>query len=187
MVSVLQDGTRAYVANQRQSDLALCSSACCSWRQHSMPVSVINLTTNTLTQTLYSLPDNACQATKSPTLALCGHPAYIAATTGTPTGKVYVVSKDSNSCPSSAPISTRSTPPFPSRARESPSESLSHKPTANQKTQRPSAWDGLYLVWQLTKLFAAEHDRHRRSRLTRPHPQSSRQTPSPRLPSAAQA
>jgi hypothetical protein len=26
---------------------------------------------------------------------LCGHPAYIAATTGTPTGKVYVVSKDS--------------------------------------------------------------------------------------------
>jgi DNA-binding beta-propeller fold protein YncE len=93
MVSVLQDGTRAYVANA--GDLSLpCGlppavpgvSTVCS-------VSVVNLTTNTLIQTLYSLPDGQCTATKTPTL--CGHPAYIAATTGTPTGKVYIVSKDS--------------------------------------------------------------------------------------------
>ena len=61
MVSVLQDGTRAYVANYADST-----------------VSVVNLTTNTVTATI----------------PVVGRPIYIAATQGTPTGKVYVVSAD---------------------------------------------------------------------------------------------
>jgi len=60
-VAVLQDGTRAYVANYADST-----------------VSVVNLTTNTVTATI----------------PVVGRPIYIAATTGTPTGKVYVVSAD---------------------------------------------------------------------------------------------
>jgi YVTN family beta-propeller protein len=61
MVSVLQDGTRAYVANYADST-----------------VSVVNLNTNTVTATI----------------PVVGRPIYIAATQGTPTGKVYVVSAD---------------------------------------------------------------------------------------------
>ncbi len=62
MVTVLQDGTRAYVANQADGT-----------------VSVVNLSTNTVTKTI---PVN-------------GHPTFVQATTGTPTGKVYVTSPDS--------------------------------------------------------------------------------------------
>jgi YVTN family beta-propeller protein len=61
MVAVLQDGTRAYVANYADST-----------------VSVVNLTSNTVTATI----------------SVVGRPIYIAATQGTPTGKVYVVSAD---------------------------------------------------------------------------------------------
>ena len=61
MVAVLQDGSRAYVANYADST-----------------VSVVNLTTNTVTATI----------------PVVGRPIYIAATTGSPTGKVYVVSAD---------------------------------------------------------------------------------------------
>jgi YVTN family beta-propeller protein len=61
MVAVLQDGTRAYVANYADST-----------------VSVVNLTSNTVTATI----------------PVVGKPIYIAATQGTPTGKVYVVSAD---------------------------------------------------------------------------------------------
>jgi hypothetical protein len=97
MVSVLQDGTRAYVANQGDPTLPCAMPPAVPGVSTVCSVSTINLTTNTLIQTLYSLPDNLCAGnnatTKSPTL--CGHPAYIAATTGTPTGKVYIVSKDS--------------------------------------------------------------------------------------------
>jgi len=64
MVAVLQDGTRAYVVNQKDST-----------------VSVINLTTNTVTATI-PVPATV-------------HPTFIAATTGTPTGKVYVTSPES--------------------------------------------------------------------------------------------
>ena len=62
-VSVLQDGTRAYVANQGDGT-----------------VSVVSLTSF---QLLTTIP-------------VVGHPISIAATTGTPTGKVYAVSPDSN-------------------------------------------------------------------------------------------
>ncbi len=61
MVSVLQDGTRAYVANYADSS-----------------VSVVNLTSMVVTATI----------------PVVGRPIYIAATQGTPTGKVYVVSAD---------------------------------------------------------------------------------------------
>jgi YVTN family beta-propeller protein len=65
MVAVLQDGTRAYVANKNDST-----------------VSVVNLTTNTVTATI------PVPATKNPN--------FIAAISGTPTGKVYVTSPDSD-------------------------------------------------------------------------------------------
>src|SRR5277367_1591356 len=93
MVSVLQDGTRAYIANQGDLSLPCALPPAVPGVSTVCSVSVINLQTNTLIQTLYSLPDNKCNVGNTPTL--CGHPAYIAATTGTPTGKVYIVSKDS--------------------------------------------------------------------------------------------
>ncbi|MEO6802189.1 MAG: YncE family protein [Granulicella sp.] len=66
MVAALQDGTRAYVANAGNANTP-------------GSVSVINLTTNLV----------------STTIPLPCHPSYIAATTGTPTGKVYVICSDS--------------------------------------------------------------------------------------------
>ena len=62
-VAILQDGTRAYVANHDDGT-----------------VSSVSLTSNTVLATI----------------PVAGHPISIAATTGTPTGKVYVVSPDSN-------------------------------------------------------------------------------------------
>ena len=62
-VAVLQDGTRAYVANHDDGT-----------------VSSVSLTSNTVLATI----------------PVAGHPISIAATTGTPTGKVYVASPDSN-------------------------------------------------------------------------------------------
>jgi hypothetical protein len=54
---------------------------------------VVNLTTNTVSATIPSLPDGACTISKP--AVVCGHPGYIVATTGSPTGKVYVTSLDS--------------------------------------------------------------------------------------------
>ncbi len=65
MVGVLQDGTQAYVINQGDST-----------------VSVINLKTNTVTATI-------------PVSATTPNPTFLAVTTGTPTGKVYVTSTTS--------------------------------------------------------------------------------------------
>ncbi|HUZ04402.1 MAG TPA: hypothetical protein VMU62_03515 [Acidobacteriaceae bacterium] len=62
-VAILQDGSRAYVANHDDGT-----------------VSVVSLVSN---QVLKTIP-------------VAGHPISIAATTGTPTGKVYVVSPDSD-------------------------------------------------------------------------------------------
>jgi YVTN family beta-propeller protein len=66
MVAALQDGTQAYVANAGNSTTP-------------GSVSAINLVTNTV----------------AATIPLSCHPNYIAATTGVPTGKVYVVCGDS--------------------------------------------------------------------------------------------
>lgn len=79
MVAVLQDGTRAYVANAGNSLLGIAGS-----------VSVINLTNNTVIATLPA--SNSINAADA---FVHGHPNFIAATTGTPTGKVYVTAADS--------------------------------------------------------------------------------------------
>ncbi len=82
VVSVLQDGTRAYVANF--GDNVTCpaglpisalppSSGCGT-------VSVVNLTTNTVTATI----------------PVAGHPTFLVATTGNPTGKIYVTSTETS-------------------------------------------------------------------------------------------
>lgn len=76
-VSILQDGTRAYVANRGNGT-----------------VSVVSLTNNTVTKTI-ALPEQPCSAAQ-PNVLCKVHPISIAATTGTPTGKVYVVSPDTN-------------------------------------------------------------------------------------------
>jgi YVTN family beta-propeller protein len=76
-VSVLQDGTRAYVANRGDGT-----------------VSVVSLISNTVTTTI-PLPQEPCSA-GDPSVLCSVHPMSIAATTGTPTGKVYVVSPDTN-------------------------------------------------------------------------------------------
>ncbi|MGH9617228.1 MAG: YncE family protein [Acidobacteriaceae bacterium] len=76
-VSILQDGTRAYVANRGDGT-----------------VSVVSLVSNTVTKTI-ALPQEPCSAS-NPNVMCIVHPISIAATTGTPTGKVYVVSPDTN-------------------------------------------------------------------------------------------
>ncbi len=79
MVSALQDGTRAYVANAGDPAMP-CAKPNADGTPSTTPtgncsVSVVNLTSNTVTATI----------------PIAGRPSYIAATTGTPTGKVYVV------------------------------------------------------------------------------------------------
>ena len=82
VVAVLQDGTRAYVANF--GDNVPCSTALPT---AAIPpsrgcgtVSVVNLTTNTVTATI----------------PVAGHPTFLAATTGNPTGKIYVTSTETS-------------------------------------------------------------------------------------------
>lgn len=80
MVNVLADGTRAYVANAGVKSLPCAANGVAvPGVSTTCTISVVNLTSNTVTATI---PIN-------------GHPAYIAATSGTPTGKVYVVCNDS--------------------------------------------------------------------------------------------
>ena len=78
MVSVLSDYSRAYVANAVVAGLP-CAAVAVPNVSTTCTVSVVNLTTDTVTATI---PIN-------------GHPAWIATTNATPTGKVYVVCKDS--------------------------------------------------------------------------------------------
>jgi hypothetical protein len=80
MVSVLNDGSRAYVINQGDSH--------CAAGQGS--VSVVNLITGLLSSTI-------CGVTGGTTTDgfLHGHPNSVSATNGNPTGKVYVTSSDS--------------------------------------------------------------------------------------------
>ena len=79
MVAVLQDGSEAFVANQGNAAAGIAGS-----------VSVINLTTDTVVATL-----PAAASTNELDGVVHGHPTWIACTTGTPTGKVYVTSSDS--------------------------------------------------------------------------------------------
>jgi YVTN family beta-propeller protein len=82
MVSVLQDGTAAYIASSGSASL------------HSPDpgsVTAFSLSSNTL---IAAIPANSAgTATAS---QVFGHPTTISATTGSPTGKVYVTSLDSS-------------------------------------------------------------------------------------------
>ncbi len=94
MVSVLADGTRAYVVNQGSSTAA-------------GSVSVVNLASGTVTATIPAATAFNANGTVSLTgtpvcpdgstlTCVYGHPSTVAATTGTPTGKVYMTAPDSN-------------------------------------------------------------------------------------------
>jgi hypothetical protein len=93
MVSVLQDPTtpKAYVANQG----VLCATGASNCTNVEGSVSVVNLTSGTVTATIpaTSVASATSDTNTTPTEAY-GHPTTIAATTGTPTGKVYITSSD---------------------------------------------------------------------------------------------
>jgi hypothetical protein len=93
MVAVLQDTTnsRAYVVNKGNPSLP-CAAPTAALPLGNCTVSVINLATNTVTATI-PIPQSTIVGS-SPNIN--GHPNYIAATSGTPTGKVYVTSPESN-------------------------------------------------------------------------------------------
>ena len=84
MVSVLRDGSRAYVINAGNVAAGIEGS-----------VSVVNLQTNTVTATIAGTSSLASTATEnsSPTL-IYGHPNSVSATLASPTGKVYITSGD---------------------------------------------------------------------------------------------
>ena len=87
MVSVLQDGSAAYVINE------LDGAGNCGIGEGS--VSVVNLKTGQLTATICGVSGSAATATANGTSNLIfGHPNSISATTGVPAGKVYVTSSD---------------------------------------------------------------------------------------------
>lgn len=91
MVAVLQDGTRAYVLNAGTPSLPCAAPPAVPGKSTVCSVSVVNLTSNTVTATIpLPLSTNALTPTQN------GHPNWIAVTTGTPTGKVYVTSAETN-------------------------------------------------------------------------------------------
>jgi DNA-binding beta-propeller fold protein YncE len=80
MVSVLSDYSRAYVANAGVAGLPCAANGIAvPGVSTTCTVSVVNLMTDTVTATI----------------PISGHPAYITTSAATPTGKVYVVCKDS--------------------------------------------------------------------------------------------
>ncbi len=87
MVSVLKDGTYAYVANK------LDSTGTCAAGEGS--VSVVSLVSGVVTATICGVSSTAgtVAANTNPSLVY-GHPTTISATTGSPKGKVYVTSSD---------------------------------------------------------------------------------------------
>jgi len=88
MVSMLHDGTQAYVVNQKDS------TGQCNAGEGS--VTVVNLVTTQVQATICGISTAAgtSSANASPFLVY-GHPNTVAVTTGSPTGKVYVTSPDS--------------------------------------------------------------------------------------------
>ena len=84
MVSMLTDGTQAYVVNSGNASTGAGAS-----------VSVVNLATGVVTATIpygADTPDTATTVVNK----IFGHPNTVSATTGTPTGKVYITSPDDN-------------------------------------------------------------------------------------------
>jgi DNA-binding beta-propeller fold protein YncE len=82
-VAVLQDGSQAFVANAGNPSLGIAGS-----------ISVINLSTDTVVATIPCTPSNAEDGQQDTTVH--GNPSFIAVTTGSPTGKAYVVSSQSH-------------------------------------------------------------------------------------------
>ena len=82
IVSVLQDGTQAFVANTGSTVPCATNlpTTAIPPGQGCGTVSVINLKTNSVVATI----------------TVAGHPMFLAATTGTPTGKVYVTSTETS-------------------------------------------------------------------------------------------
>jgi len=96
MVGVLQDTTnsRAYVVNRGNTSLPCAApNVAVTATTTTCTVSVVDLNTNTVIATI---PLPLSLNTDAATPANNGHPNYIAVSSGTPTGKVYVVSPDSN-------------------------------------------------------------------------------------------
>ena len=91
MVSVLQDGSKAYVANQG----ILCAQGATNCTNVEGSVSVVNMVSGQVSATIpaTSLASATADTNTTPGSAY-GHPTTIAATTGSPTGKVYVTSSD---------------------------------------------------------------------------------------------
>lgn len=83
MVSVLHDGSAAYVINQGNPASSECNG------QGS--VSVVNLISGVVTSTICAVPTGTTSDG-----FIHGHPNSVSATTGNPTGKVYVTASDSN-------------------------------------------------------------------------------------------
>jgi len=94
MVGVLQDGSEAFVANAGVPCSPTPTSCTASIGQAGTPgsVSVINLSTDTVVATVPGIGQSASIETDA---YVHGHPTYIGVTTGSPTGKAYVVSSDS--------------------------------------------------------------------------------------------
>jgi len=91
MVSALQDGTKAYVANQG----VLCPANATNCTNVEGSISVVNLVSGQVSATIpaTSVASATADTNTTPGSAY-GHPTTIAATTGDPTGKVYVTSSD---------------------------------------------------------------------------------------------
>lgn len=82
VISVLSDGTRAYVANAGAS--VPCPTG--------LPTAAVNPGGTCGTVTVINLQTNAVEAT----IPVAGHPNFLVATSGTPTGKVYVTAGDTS-------------------------------------------------------------------------------------------
>jgi DNA-binding beta-propeller fold protein YncE len=91
MVSILQDGTKAYVANAGVT----CAPGDSGCTPVEGSVSVVDLISGTVTATIPAVSSASATVGSNTTPgSLYGHPGTISATTGTPTGKVYVTSPD---------------------------------------------------------------------------------------------
>ena len=84
MIGVLQDGSQAFVANQGVLPSGTTPGTAGS-------VSVISIQTNTVIANVPAISANTAETDAF----VHGHPNYIGVTTGTPTGKAYVVAPDS--------------------------------------------------------------------------------------------
>ena len=90
MITVLQDGTLAYVANAGNPNLP-CAAPTAASPVPNCSISVINLQTDTVIATIPAIASlNQADA------FVHGRPNWIASTTGAPTGKIYVTAADSN-------------------------------------------------------------------------------------------